>query len=383
MHATGAARRRDQRVRVSVVPADPLAGAHEIQSFCLGHTSFVTCSAFTAAPGGDQVRAKRGRSRGGRWLGGWGRGTATAGVVRARVCSRAAARPLGLPLTACCPHPRRLPQELLATGGGDGTLRLWDPLTGTLLHTLELPPLPEAAQAAAEAEQQQQEQPAGQQDAAAAPEEDAGASGSSDEGEGCEGKAAAGGEGAAAAAAAAAAAETPVPLAMAAAPCGGWLVVAVDGRDELCLVRVDRASRSLHEAGWFALPGLHLPACLAFEPSGRLWAAGGPVADDSTAAFVACGSVAAGEQPALAPAGPPDWLPAEALERLQAQTGGEAAALAAAAERRRLACQLLRKRQYSLQQLEQRKRRRRDRVAKAEAERKAAEAAAAAGAGQE
>lgn len=41
-------------MRVSIVPADPMAGAHEIQSYCLGHTSFVTCSAFVQQ--GDQVR---------------------------------------------------------------------------------------------------------------------------------------------------------------------------------------------------------------------------------------------------------------------------------------------------------------------------------------
>ena len=49
---------RDQHVRVSVVPADPAGGAHEIQSFCLGHTSFVTCSTFAAE--GEQVRRRAG-----------------------------------------------------------------------------------------------------------------------------------------------------------------------------------------------------------------------------------------------------------------------------------------------------------------------------------
>ena len=47
---------RDKKARVSLLPAEPLAGAHEIQSYCLGHTNFPTCSAFVAQPdGGGQV----------------------------------------------------------------------------------------------------------------------------------------------------------------------------------------------------------------------------------------------------------------------------------------------------------------------------------------
>ena len=160
-----------------------------------------------------------------------------------------------------------------------------------------------------------------------------------------------------------------MPLALAASPDGGWLVAAVDGRDELCLLRLDWQARQLREAGWFALPRLHLPACLAWGDGGRLWAAGGPVADDSTAAFLACGCIeaAGGAAPRLAAAALPNWLPAEAAAALQAQTGGETAALAAAAERRRLASGLLRKRQYTHEEREARKKARRDRVAAAAA----------------
>jgi hypothetical protein len=268
-----------------------------------------------------------------------------------------------------------VPQELLVTGGGDGTLRLWDPLNGSLLHTLELPPVEMPAQQqagvggeGAPKEQQQQGQEA----------EGGDASSSGDEAE--EADAAAAAEDAAAGAAAEAgedgegargsnereapASEVPVPLALAASPDGGWVVVAVDGRDDICLLRLDWQQRQLVECGWFALPGLHLPACLAFEASGRLWAAGGPVADDSTAAFLACGSINGGQ---LAAAQLPDWLPAEAAQQVEARVGDEAELLAAAAERRRLASQVLRKRRYSLQQLEHRKRQRRDRVAAAAA----------------
>ena len=246
-------------------------------------------------------------------------------------------------------------QELLASGGGDGTLRLWDPLSGQLLHTLQLPAPAQpaggeaAGGAAAEQLQGQPQEQGG---------EEGGSSGSDDE---------AAGEGAAAGGPPEV--DAAVPLALAASPDGSWLVAAVDGWDELCLVAVDWAARQLREVSWAALPGLHLPACLVFGTDGLLWAAGGPVADDSTAAFLACGTVAAGEgaEPHLAPVPLPAFLPADAARQLAAQTGEEAALLAAAAERRRLASQLLQRRRYSLAQLEHRKRARRDRKAAADA----------------
>ncbi|XP_068634912.1 uncharacterized protein [Aristolochia californica] len=37
---------RDFKIRVTVFPKNPSNGAHEIQSFCLGHTDFVSCLAF-------------------------------------------------------------------------------------------------------------------------------------------------------------------------------------------------------------------------------------------------------------------------------------------------------------------------------------------------
>ncbi|KAF3589822.1 hypothetical protein F2Q69_00025706, partial [Brassica cretica] len=41
---------RDFKIRVTFFPRKPLQGAHEIQSFCLGHTEFVTCIAFVWNP---------------------------------------------------------------------------------------------------------------------------------------------------------------------------------------------------------------------------------------------------------------------------------------------------------------------------------------------
>ncbi|XP_027115440.1 uncharacterized protein [Coffea arabica] len=70
---------RDFKIRVSVFPKNPLDGAHEIQSFCLGHTEFVSCLAFVFG--------------------------------------------------------QDYPQGLLISGSGDSTVRLWDFTCGALLDT--------------------------------------------------------------------------------------------------------------------------------------------------------------------------------------------------------------------------------------------------------
>lgn len=73
---------RDFKIRVSVFPKKPLDGAHEIQSFCLGHTEFVSCLAFICAPD--------------------------------------------------------YPEGFLVSGSGDSTVRLWDITSGSLLDTCEV-----------------------------------------------------------------------------------------------------------------------------------------------------------------------------------------------------------------------------------------------------
>ncbi|PIA44969.1 hypothetical protein AQUCO_01700499v1 [Aquilegia coerulea] len=73
---------RDFKIRVTVFPKNPFSGAHEIQSFCLGHTEFVSCLSF--------------------------------------VCTQE--------------HP----QGFLLSGSGDSTVRLWDVRSGSLLDTCEV-----------------------------------------------------------------------------------------------------------------------------------------------------------------------------------------------------------------------------------------------------
>ncbi|KAJ4867880.1 Transducin/WD40 repeat-like superfamily protein [Raphanus sativus] len=76
---------RDFKIRVTVFPKKPLQGAHEIQSFCLGHTEFVTCIAFVQ----------------------------------------------NLELT----------QGYLMSGSGDSSVRLWDITSGSLLDTCNISPM--------------------------------------------------------------------------------------------------------------------------------------------------------------------------------------------------------------------------------------------------
>ncbi|KAF3436276.1 hypothetical protein FNV43_RR23368 [Rhamnella rubrinervis] len=73
---------RDFKIRVTAFPNKPLDGAHEIQSYCLGHTEFVSCLAF-----------------------------------------------------ACNVE---YPQGFLVSGSGDSTVRLWEISSGTLLDTCEV-----------------------------------------------------------------------------------------------------------------------------------------------------------------------------------------------------------------------------------------------------
>ncbi|KAL3644884.1 hypothetical protein CASFOL_010064 [Castilleja foliolosa] len=73
---------RDFKIRVTVFPKEPLNGVHEIQSFCLGHTEFVSCLAF--------------------------------------ICNQ------------------DYPQGLLVSGSGDSTVRLWEYTSGSLLDTCDV-----------------------------------------------------------------------------------------------------------------------------------------------------------------------------------------------------------------------------------------------------
>ena len=201
---------RDKRARVSRLPGDPCQGAAAIESICFGHTSFVTCSTFLQH--GDEVSWKE--LEGGSPL-----------VPLPRSWHWRSASPAAPRLTHIrCLPPRRLFQELLATGGGDGTVRIWDPLSGKLLSTLQVCAAPEAEEAASSSAEPGDSQPA---------------------------------------------AGIPSVLALAASGDGKWLAVVAEGRDEVGVAAVDWASSSLQGCAWSALGGLYLPTAAAFDASDR------------------------------------------------------------------------------------------------------------------
>ncbi|KAL3849878.1 hypothetical protein ACJIZ3_011760 [Penstemon smallii] len=73
---------RDFKIRVTLFPKKPENGAHEIHSFCLGHTEFVSCLAFVSS--------------------------------------------------------KDYPNGFLVSGSGDSTVRLWDYASGSLLDTCDV-----------------------------------------------------------------------------------------------------------------------------------------------------------------------------------------------------------------------------------------------------
>ncbi|XP_021764397.1 tRNA (guanine-N(7)-)-methyltransferase non-catalytic subunit wdr4-like [Chenopodium quinoa] len=73
---------RDFKIRVSVFPKNPLKGVHEIQSFCLGHSEFVSCLTFV--------------------------------------------------------HNSDFPQGFLVSGSGDSTVCMWNVTSGSLLCTSDV-----------------------------------------------------------------------------------------------------------------------------------------------------------------------------------------------------------------------------------------------------
>ncbi|PNH00970.1 tRNA (guanine-N(7)-)-methyltransferase subunit WDR4 [Tetrabaena socialis] len=87
---------KDYKIRISLLPADLLQGSYEIQAYCLGHQDFVSCIAF----------AVQGRSES---------GEAEPSAAPAADADAVAAR------------------SVLLSGSGDGTVRMWDYVSGRQL----------------------------------------------------------------------------------------------------------------------------------------------------------------------------------------------------------------------------------------------------------
>jgi tRNA (guanine-N(7)-)-methyltransferase subunit TRM82 len=261
---------RESKVRVSRLPADPMQGSWEVQAYCLGHTSFVT-SAAMGPPGA-----------------GW-----------------------------------------LATGGGDGTVKLWEYATGRLLDSYQAAAprlLPADAAAAADAGG---DDTGGGDDAA-------GGSGSGDD----EGAAAGGGgggdggDGGGAPGGCSILQRGECDAVLCVAACAGAVAAVVEGDTAVHLLSVTPsgpggALRLALRQRLSAAGHVSSPCRVALDAGGGLLALGGPMVRTSAAAHLAAA--------APTPSGAYAWDASDAAlggaaarAALEARDAAEEAALAAA-----------------------------------------------------
>eukprot|EP00891_Asterochloris_glomerata_P002184 jgi/Astpho2/2184/fgenesh1_pg.00040_%23_33_t len=236
---------KDRKVRVSCLPTDSQQGAHEVQSVCLGHLRFVTCSAFMsgAIPSDTGLQSS---------------------------------------------------QAWLLTGGGDGTVRLWDHVANKQLACWHVP-ASRAAQGHAAAAA-----------AAAAHEEKAG------EYVAHEGGGVAPGTGDAAQAAG----EQPTVLALAVLP-SGLVAAAVEGLDQVFVLKCHPREGRLQLQQEVQLAGMQLPSSLQADSAGRLWVAGMPSDMRAPAACLGRAKCSGGKQQGLVD--DTQQLPEPMLEALEAR----------------------------------------------------------------
>jgi hypothetical protein len=217
---------RDHKVRVSVLPTTaPLAeGSHEIQSFCHGHTAFVACVASTL--GSKDAPGRAGK---------------------------------------------------IVTGGGDGTVRLWNAEDGVMLDAVTL-----AEPHADEEQQGGGGDVGGEGEGGGATEADADVAG-------------AGGESDAAVTRGEAPREaTRAPAVFAVAVnASGVVVAAVEGRDEFAALVISQDGTKLRLEGWRALPESlagaapkHFAAAAAAEGSDGFWGVAEAGAEEGAEACV-------------------------------------------------------------------------------------------------
>jgi tRNA (guanine-N(7)-)-methyltransferase subunit TRM82 len=265
---------RDAKVRVSVLPADPLGGSYQIQAYCMGHREFAGCAVAVPAPGGGD-----GPARGAKLL----------------------------------------------TGGGDGAVKLWDPVSGKLLGSYGAVSEEQLAAATAvggeeagtggggggaeaEGDGEEEAQPQGGDDG----QEEGGSGGGDDTAGGGDGDGDGDGDGGVGRQ------QQPykprkalVPVVgVALAPAGDLAAVVVEGQREVQLIKVDAAAGALGPCVQrLAVPDDVLAPCrAAFDGTGRLWLVGGPPVQATTSAHVAVAAPSAGSGGARAP-----WLGSDAL----------------------------------------------------------------------
>jgi tRNA (guanine-N(7)-)-methyltransferase subunit TRM82 len=223
---------RDQKVRITCMPppgTDLLHHrAHEIQSYCMGHRSFVTCTAWAQRYNNNDNNGD--------------------------------SSPSSSPPSSSSSSS----SSLLLSGSGDGTIRVWHPLTGHLMNTLHITPPPPSSSSEQEEEKE----------------------------------------------------IVMAVLNVAVSPDGQWVLAAVEGSNSLLLCSLLRKNSKnddkttdgsdierveLTQVKWLDVPGLYLPTSVCFdttattgEKGGEYWrvlAAGGPPSETSLASFVCAGMI--------------------------------------------------------------------------------------------
>ncbi|GFR50139.1 hypothetical protein Agub_g12291, partial [Astrephomene gubernaculifera] len=218
---------KDFKVRVSVLPSEPLQGSYEIQCYCLGHQDFVSCVAF-AAPA---VRSADGQQQ---------------------------QQPQG--------------GAVLLSGSGDGTVRMWDHVTGRQLASYVASAPAAAAGGGAEGGGSggAEEEPSG-----------AGEEGEEEgdgEEEGAEEGPAGAGQGDADGVEPQRRSKAPPcasVLSLAVSADGSTVAVVVEGEDEVQLLSLDWEKRALTLQQRLRWPDVRYPCQVAFGPTGHLWVVGG------------------------------------------------------------------------------------------------------------
>jgi len=262
---------KERKVRVSILPDEPMLGSFEVQSYCLGHEYFVSACTWAApsAPGA---------------------------------------------------HP------MLVTGSGDGTVRLWDAERGRLLDTCVVSEREEEVEADAEADMAAGAG-AGDGDATAGSAATAAEGGGAADSAGEDGDSGEGGDdetddrvvyGLKCA-----------PVTCVACSRDGLSVAAlVEGRDEVTLLRVDAEARKLSRVSAEPLPGVRFPEKAAFDVRGRLWVTGGAPLDASKSLHVAVAEVPAGGIGGVPAPVTDAVLPGELRARVEARAEDEESQLA-------------------------------------------------------
>eukprot|EP00798_Chlamydomonas_sp_ICE-L_P016483 gene16483-22705_t len=270
---------KDKKVRVSIMPPKPMLGSVEIQTYCLGHTQYVTTSAFINQTSSEAKSTLLVTDEAKSTL-------LVTGEAKSTLLVTGEAK-----------------STLLVTGEAKSTLLVTDEAKSTLLAAEEATPTGDATAGGVEEGSGKAEEATPTADAAAGGGEEGGskaeeatptgdaAAGGGEEGSGkaeekgaeAAGEGEEGGEGD----------EEEDDDGEDKEPKCPAVLIVVEGKDSVQILEVDWKSSELILRQELSLPKLRCPCHATFDKEGRLWLAGGPPIPTSTAAHVAIAAAGA------------------------------------------------------------------------------------------